>query len=241
MNFHFQRCKDSYQYFFDNYIKKSIPSRNPPLDIILTEAQKEVFCHLHTPEKPMTLFIKSRQMGYTTVVLSYCVWRAIFYNETPVLVVTFGQSDYWYKVREMLSILPNEWKGDGENIKIFRWEDFIIRRGKGFKYDKLIIEEVHTYASSPSRHKEREKEIETVIFEDMLAGKGVFIGMTAGACDFLQELSNFGTRDVGVFSIFVTHCNAIKAGLVKNLKNIQSYLQPKDFQREYMCEVLCDD
>lgn len=230
----FEKCKNNYEYFFDNYIKKVIPHKCPTIQVKLTKAQKEVFCHLNTPEKPITLFIKSRQMGYTTVMLSYCMWRATFYNETPILVTLYGCTDYFTKYWYMREGIPKAWRSKTENIKIFTWANFVeARKRRRIKYDKLLIEEVVGQTS------DFDKEIEDIIFEDTLQGKSIFIGMIAGGSDFLQYLANFGTRDVGRFSIHVTSCDIFKSGLVK-LENIP-HISDESFQKEYMCKVPTDD
>jgi len=128
----FIKCKNSFDYYCENYVYIEIPGG----DILLKPylKQKELIHKINNDK--YVLVLKSRQVGISTIIQAYCSWLANFYDNTVIGIISKDgkeATDFARTIRGMIEKLPDWMKpkkgASGIGFDKYTEQSFILTNG----------------------------------------------------------------------------------------------------------------
>ena len=116
------KCKKDPVYFINKYGRRFDPVMGT-IDFNCSPLQKKTINDFQTAKK--NIFIKSRQLGFSTISAYYALWLALFYKNKSILILTINNNNaihFMKKIRTALIDLPRPFFDSVEketNKKIF--------------------------------------------------------------------------------------------------------------------------
>ena len=116
------KCKKDPVYFINKYGRRFDPVMGT-IDFNCSPLQKKTINDFQTAKK--NIFIKSRQLGFSTISAYYALWLALFYSNKSILILTINNNNaihFMKKIRTALIDLPRPFFDSVEketNQKIF--------------------------------------------------------------------------------------------------------------------------
>lgn len=101
----FLRCKRSFDYFCQKYIKIELPGGDQ--DLIPYEPQSRLIETIN--REKFVLVLKSRQIGVSTIIQAYIVWLVVFFENAVVGIISKDAkeaTDFARAIRAMIDKLP---------------------------------------------------------------------------------------------------------------------------------------
>lgn len=98
------KCALDCEYFILNYVKIPHPMRGK-IPFALYPFQSKVLKYLTSPDD--NVLLKPRQMGITTLLLAYVLWKAMFHPHSNILYVTIKAAYAKSSMRKMMFMYEN--------------------------------------------------------------------------------------------------------------------------------------
>jgi len=112
-----RKCEADPEYFFETYLKVRHPSRGR-IPLILRDAQKDALSVMSREDK--SLFLKARQVGFSTLMAAYTLWLAMFHDDVLIVMLSKAQREAQDLLRKAVYAydqLPQWVKNRGPNVR----------------------------------------------------------------------------------------------------------------------------
>jgi hypothetical protein len=99
-----QRCSQDFIYFVETYCKIQTP-RNGLIKLSLNDVQKRYFKDFQSNK--FNLILKQRQVGATTLLCAYAIWKAVFESNQYIIFVSMNNNNTIHVTKTFLTIINN--------------------------------------------------------------------------------------------------------------------------------------